>query len=200
MKINPNKNDFYVIKTSTEYVRSVVDYCYKNGNLTKSCVKNYVPLARIDNGFLDHVIIRKYKKDKYLVHFNDLIYTIQKFDIPDNEIEDMRIIEVYPNSNGKYQEEDMIYMKKTIKDIKVNCEIFSKDIVNSYITKKYKSYVNFRKDINDSFIFNIIKNHFTQLNLFNSIFENKYKEMIGRDIYEDIFSFTLEKIWNKVKI
>lgn len=91
-------------------------------------------------------------------------------------------------------------IKETIKIIKMNCEIFSKDIVNSYITKKYKSYVNFRKDVDDSFIFNIIKNHFTQLNLFDCSFENEYKSVVGRDIYDDIFSFTIEKIWNKVKI
>lgn len=91
-------------------------------------------------------------------------------------------------------------MKNKIKEIKLNCEIFSKDIVNSYITKKYKSYVNFRKDVNDSFIFNIIKNHFIQLNLFDYTFENEYKNVVGRDIYEDIFSFVIEKIWNKVKM
>lgn len=90
-------------------------------------------------------------------------------------------------------------MKNKIKEIKMNCEIFSKDIVNSYIIKKYKSYIQFRQDINDSFIFNIIKNHFTQLNLFNCIFENEYKSVVGRDIYEDIFSFVIEKVWNKVK-
>lgn len=90
-------------------------------------------------------------------------------------------------------------MKNKIKEIKMNCEIFSQNIINSYITKKYKSYINFRKDINDSFIFNIIKNHFTQLNLFDYSFENEYKKTTGRDVYDDIFSFTTEKLWNKVK-
>ena len=91
-------------------------------------------------------------------------------------------------------------MKNVIKIIKLNCEIFSKDIVNSYITKKYKSYVNFRKDVNDFFIFNIIKNHFDQLCIFDCTFENEYKNAVGRDIYDDIFSFVIEKVWNKVKI
>lgn len=90
-------------------------------------------------------------------------------------------------------------MKETIKNIKNQAKFFAKDIVNSYIFQKYKNYIQFRKIVNDPFYFNIIRNHFIELNIFNVEFENKYKQLTSRDIYEDIYSFTVEYIWNLVK-
>lgn len=102
MKINPNKNNFYIIKASTEYVENIREYCAKNGHLTQSNIKNYVPIARVDNGDLVSVVIRKYNKNNYLVHFCCLAYIVPKFDIPENEIKNIKIINIYPDSNGKY--------------------------------------------------------------------------------------------------
>lgn len=91
-------------------------------------------------------------------------------------------------------------MKEIIKNIKNQSKIFAKNIIDSYIPNKYKNYIQFRKIINDPFYFNIIRNHFIELNIFNAEFENKYKQLTSRDIYEDIYSFTVEYIWRLVKI
>lgn len=102
MKINPRKNDFYIIKASTEYVENIREYCKTNGYFTQSRTNNYTPIARVDDGELSAVVIRKYNKNNYLVHFHCLVYIVSKFDIPENEIKSIKIINIYPDSNGKY--------------------------------------------------------------------------------------------------
>lgn len=102
MKINPKKNDFYIIKTNTEYVENIREYCKTNGYFTQSRIKNYTPIARIDDGELTAIVIRKYNKNNYLVHFHCLVYIVPKFEIVDDEIKNIKIINIYPDSNGKY--------------------------------------------------------------------------------------------------
>lgn len=102
MKINPKKNEFYMINTSTDYVKKIKKYCESNGYLTQSKIKNYVPIARVDDGDMERIIIRKYNKNNYLVHFYCLVYIVPKFDIIDDEIENVKIIYIYPDANGKY--------------------------------------------------------------------------------------------------
>mgnify|MGYP001020849182 CR=1 FL=1 len=79
-----------------------MNYCYKNGYLTRSNIKNYTPMVRIDDGEINTVVIRKYKKNEYLIHFNCLVYIAPKFEIPDNEMKSLKIINIYPDANGKY--------------------------------------------------------------------------------------------------
>lgn len=102
MKINPGKGNFYIIKASNEYVENIKEYCYKRGRLTQSRTNNYIPIARVDDGDLTSIVIRKYNKNNYLVHFCCLVYIVPKFEIIDDEIKNIKVIDIYPDSNGKY--------------------------------------------------------------------------------------------------
>lgn len=102
MKINPKKNEFYKITSSVDYVKEIKKYCENNGYLTQSRVKNYVPIARLDNGGMEWIVIRKYNKNNYLIHFNCIVYITPIFDIPEDKIGDIEIIKIYPDADGKY--------------------------------------------------------------------------------------------------
>lgn len=102
MKINPKKNEFYMINTSTDYVKEIKKHCENNGRLTQSRTNNYVPIARVDDGSMEWIIIRKYNKNNYLIHFNCIVYVTPIFDIPEDKIGNIEIINIYPDANGKY--------------------------------------------------------------------------------------------------
>lgn len=90
-------------------------------------------------------------------------------------------------------------MKEIIKKIKKESNIFANIVICSYIKEKFTRYTQFRNFINDPFYFNIIRNHFIDLCIFDEKFETNYYNTTKRDIYDDIFSFVIEDIWKQIK-